>query len=279
MRRSLAARAHAVGMVALVEAPQPLGHLRPVEQPVEALGLDPQPLVEGAAEAARRGLLVGVDRRLRQRRDRVRQLACPLAAGPARHDLVDEPDPLRLARVDHAAGDDQLHRDAEADDPRQPLRAAVAEADVPAPAGDAERGVLVGDAEVGPAGPLQPARVGDAVDGGDRRLVQAGPARRAEDPRPLSARVGGSLLRRDGDDDVARERVLEVAAGAEGVLAGAGQHPHERGVVVAEARPGVEQLAREHRPDRVHALRPVDRDHGHRAVLLVAEMFVVHGGG
>ena len=57
---------------------------------------------------------------------------------PLGDDLVDEADLERLGGVDHAAGDDQLHGPPPADDPRQPLGAAVGEADVPAAAGDAE---------------------------------------------------------------------------------------------------------------------------------------------
>src|SRR3712207_6882506 len=47
--------------------------------------------------------------------------------------------------------------------------AAVREADVPAPAGHAEGRVLVGDREIGPARPFEPAGEGDPVDGRDRR--------------------------------------------------------------------------------------------------------------
>jgi hypothetical protein len=137
--------------------------------------------------------------------------------------------------------------------------------------------VLVGDAEVRPARPLQPAGVGDAVDRGDRRLVQVGPARGAEDAGALAAGVRVALLLADRHDVLTGERGLEVAAGAERVLAGAGQHAHERVVVLAEPGPGVLELARRDRADGVHPPRPVDRDHGDWAVLLVAEVFVVHG--
>ena len=64
-------------MVALVEAAQPLEDLRRLEQPVEALGLDPQPVVERAAEAARGRLHVGADRGLGQGGDRVGELDRP----------------------------------------------------------------------------------------------------------------------------------------------------------------------------------------------------------
>ena len=80
----------------------------------------------------------------------------------------------------HSPGDDQFDRAAVSEDAGEPLRAAVGQPDVPAPAGDPERGVLVGDRHVGPARPLQPAGIRDAVDGGDGGLVDVGPPRRAE---------------------------------------------------------------------------------------------------
>ena len=90
---------------------------------------------------------------------------------PLRHDLVDQSDPLCLARIDDTAGDDQLDCAAVAEDAGEALRAAVGQPDVPPPAGHTECRVLVGDREVGPARPLEAAGVGDAVDGRDGRLV------------------------------------------------------------------------------------------------------------
>ena len=110
-------------------------------------------------------------------------------------------------------------------------------------------------------------------------FAQLRPARGAEDARPLAAHVRGALLGRHGHDVRAGERVLEVAARAERVLAGPGEHADQGRVVVAEARPGVDQLGRGDRSDGVHALGPVERDHRHRAVLLVADLSVVHGAG
>ena len=267
----------AVGMVAFDELASALGDLGRAEQLVEALGLDPQALVERFAEASDRGLLVGVDRRLRQLGDLGRQLQRPLEAPAARRDLVDEPDPLGLGGADDAAGDDHLHRATHADDPRQALRATVGEADVPAPAGDAEAGVLVGDPDVAPAGPLEPAGVGDAVDGGDHRLVEVGPAGRAEHAGALAAGVGGELLRREGEEAVlARGPGRDVAAGAEGAFAGAGQHRDLGFVVVAERGPGVLQLARGLRRDRIHLVRAVERHDRDRPASLVADVLVVH---
>ena len=245
-----------------------------IEQPVEALGLDPQALLQRPAEAAQRGLLVGADRGLRQLGDRGGQLTCPAERTAAGHDLVDEADRERLACVDHPPGDDQVHRAPPADDARQPLRAAVGEADVPAPAGDAERRVLVGDGQVRPADPLEPARVGHAVDRRDRGLVEVGPARGPEHSGPLAAYMRRALVRGQRDDRRPVLQRLQVAAGRERLVAATGQYAHERAVVVAKARPGVDQLLVHRRPDRGHPLGPVEGDRDDGTVLLVAHELV-----
>jgi hypothetical protein len=70
---------------------------------------------------------------------------------------------------------------------------------------------------------------------------------------------------------VAPERLLEIAAGAERAVAGAGEDGDARRVVVAEAAPGLDEPLPDLGADRVHALGAVDGDHDHRAVLLVAD--------
>jgi hypothetical protein len=75
------------------------------------------------------------------------------------------------------------------------------------------------------------------------------------------------------------QRVLQVAAGAERLLPGAREDPDQRGVVVAEPGPRRDELAGQPRPDRVHPLRPVDRDHRDRPVLLVDDVLEIHGAG
>ena len=63
-------------------------------------------------------------------------------------DRVDEADPQRLLRVDQAAGEDQLLRDADAADAREPLRAAPARDDAEVDLGLAEPRVARGVADV-----------------------------------------------------------------------------------------------------------------------------------
>ena len=179
----------AVGMVALVEAAAgPRGSRLPVRSRLKHSASISRPSSSGRPQprsaASRSVLIAGCGSAAIS----LGKLDCALETGAAGDDLVDEADLVGLGGIDHAAGDDQLHRPPPADDPRQPLGAAVGEADVPAAAGDPEGRVLVGDREVAPADPLEAAGVGDAVDGGDRRLVEVGPARGAEDP--VRARPG-----------------------------------------------------------------------------------------
>ena len=152
------------------------------------------------------------------------------AGTPARDDLVDEADPVGLVGVDDPAGEDQVHRDAVADDPRQALGAAVAEPDVPAPARDAERRVVVGDAEVGPARPLQAARVGDAVDGGDRRLGRS--------VQRVGPRIPSSMAVESSPSQAALRSPPAQKASCPAPV----RIPTSAGVVLAEARPRVAQL-------------------------------------
>ena len=178
-------------MVALVETPQTLEGLGREDRPVEALRFDAQAVVERSALPGAGGLQVGAQRGLGERGDCLRQLERALYASAGGHDLVDEADAFGFAGVDHPPGDDQFDRAAISEDAGEPLCATVGQPDVPASASDAERGVLVGDRHVGPAGPLQPACVGDAVDGRDGGLVDVGPPRRSEHARsPVGRRLG-----------------------------------------------------------------------------------------
>src|SRR5581483_7857318 len=85
-------------------------------------------------------------------------------------DRAHEADPQRLLCVDLAAGEDQLLRDPQAADAREPLRAAPAgddaERDLGLPQPRATRGV----AKVAAERELAAAAEREAVDRGDRRL-------------------------------------------------------------------------------------------------------------
>ena len=175
---------------------------------------------------------------------------------PGRHDLVHQPDAVRLVRVNGPPGEDQLERAAEADDPRQPLRAAVDQRHAPAALEQAESRALGGDAQVAPQRKLDAARQAPARDRRDRRLLRhdAGEAHRA------FGVVG--LERRDR---------LEIGARAEGDVSGAGQDHHARVVVGLERSQRLAERLRGRPVDGVAALRAVDRHHGGAAGALVAD--------
>src|SRR2546426_10636834 len=88
-----------------------------------------------------------------------------------RHDLVDEADPVRLRRIDHLSGQNELHRDAFAHESRQALRAAVARRDSQLHLWLPELRVLAGDTDVARHRQLAAAAQGESVDRGDDRLA------------------------------------------------------------------------------------------------------------
>src|SRR5213082_3846420 len=75
----------------------------PHEHRDDHLGLDAQPFLERAAEAAHDALLVAANRPLGQRGDLLRELLGALERGAARDDLVDKPDLERLLDADPTA--------------------------------------------------------------------------------------------------------------------------------------------------------------------------------
>jgi hypothetical protein len=235
--------------------------------------LDAQPVLEAAAHAAQHGLLVAADRALGQGRDLVGQLLRARERLAPGYDLVDESDPLRLAHVDAPAGDDELHRLREAHDQRQPRREPVATHDVPAPLEGTELGVLGGDAYVGEQRGLEPGRERVAVDRGDDRLEDVHLARVAAGARQI---VEIATIPVEVAELRELRGILQVPAGAEGRLAGAGDDEHERVVVVPKTLPGVVQLLVHDTADRVVLLRPVVGQRDDVTVLLVAKGLVGH---
>ena len=232
---------------------------------LEDLAADPmlerEPLLERHAGTLDRGAAIGEHRLLREGGDLLGELERALEVAAGSDDLVDEPDPLGLLRVDGPAGEDQLQRPPHADDQRQPLGPAVDQRHSPAALEQAEGRAGRRDPQVAPQRQLDPSREAPAVDGGDRRLRRRHPGRAH---RPL------------GMVDVEIER-LQVGARAERVAAGSGEDEDARldvGLEVAQAL--TQQLGRR-RVDRVAALGPVDRQHRRRADALVANS-LSHGG-
>jgi hypothetical protein len=161
--------------------------------------------------------------------------------------------------VDHPPGEDEVERAAEADDPRQPLGAAVDERDAPPALGEAERRALGGDPQVAPQGELEAAGQAPAADGGDRRL-----RRRAPREAQRAARV--AQARGEGLDR------LEVGAGAEAHAAGAGEDQRPRRVVGLEGLHAGGQTLGRGSVDGVAAVLTVDGQHGGGADPLVVHL-------
>ena len=207
------------------------------------------------SSTARRSLLHGV---ARERGD----LAAPARArarraSPGSTISVTRPIACASCGVDRAAGEDQVERAAGADDPRQPLRAAVDQRDAPAALGAAE----------GRGRWSRPA-------GRTTARARSPPARQWPE---IAAIVGfgrgeaGEAERAAGRVGVERLERLQVGAGAERLVARAGEDEHVGVVVGREALEGVEQRLRGRAVDRVVALGPVDRDERRGAAALVAE--------
>ncbi len=87
-------------------------------------------------------------------------------------DAVGEPDLERLGGADGAAREDEIERAAEADEAREADGAAVDQRHAPAAAEDAQRRVLLDDAEIAPERELEPAGHRVPADGGDHRLAE-----------------------------------------------------------------------------------------------------------
>ena len=175
------------------------------------------------------GALRRRDRQRRVRGDPLGELLGRVVQRRHRHDPVDEPDVVRARGGERLAGDEQLHRDARRDEPRQRRRPRRAAADLHL--GDREARVVRRDAQVAHLGEQEAACVGDAVDRGDRGLVDA--------DRPAEHRE--ELGRRHLEAD--RRHLLQVRARAERDVAAAREHEHRR-VVVVEPRRGVEAAPR-----------------------------------
>ncbi len=184
---------------------------------------------------------------------------------PGRHHPVDQPDPEGLPSVHLAAGEDQVHRPAGTDQPRQADRATVDERHPPATAEDPEAGVVCSDPKVAPDRQLQPTGDGVPLDGGDDRLAEAHPGR-THRPVPV------------GLDPVVE--ALQVGAGAERAACSP-QHCHRLGGVGVEGPEGVGELLRRGPVDGVSHLGAVDHDrrhwtvgldpHAHRSIMTCAD--------
>jgi hypothetical protein len=189
----------------------------------------------------------------------------------ARHHLVDDAERQCLARAHASPGEQQAHRGAVRDLPLQQHHAAVQRQPPDAWLGQREARLLAGDDDVAAEHHLEAAAHRDAVDPRDHRHVERLAQRdAAEAARPRRRPV---LEARQA------ARVLHVGAGAEGALAGAGEHHHTHLRVGLDRGPDGLQALLGGRVHRVHHRLALQRDAGDVALQLVAYEFAVrlHG--
>jgi AcrR family transcriptional regulator len=219
----------------------PIGGILERPQAVPVLGGDGVGIVEAILIEQRHPVLAQAG--LREARQYGGQF---LRGGPGlagSDDAVREADVVGLGRGHRPAGQDQVHRPALPDEPRQPERAAVDERHAPAAAEDTEGRVGLHHPQVTPERELKAARHGVSGDGGDDGLAQlhAGAAERSG----LSRRVNPVAGRR-------ADR-LQVGARAE-VPALTPEHRDRCGIVVLELSERGRQLRRSPPVDSVARL-------------------------
>src|SRR5438477_1538984 len=144
---------------------------------------------------------------------------------------VDETDAVSFIGVDRAAGQDQFGGARFADEARQPLRPAIARDEAELDLGEAE--LCGGQSQAKGAGErqLEPAAKGIAVDQRDRRHRQLVEFRQHR----LAEQGAGALF-----DEAPAHQLLDVGAGREGAVAGAGDEPRARGAVGDRIQDAVE---------------------------------------
>ena len=198
----------------------------------------------------------------------------PLLAAPhRRHHPVDQAPVERLRRRNRLVEEENLARPLVADRDRQPLRRAAAgdRADVGADLLD--EGVLRHDRQV--AGELR------FVAAADRHAVQTGDDRLAgvQDALDVGAEERHVLPVVARGGDVVLGVLLDVAAGAEGLVAGAGEDDHPDRVVEARVAKGGRELFQGACTVGVVILRPLDGDGGDEVALRVEHFLETEAGG
>ena len=132
--------------------------------------------------------------------------------------------------------------------------------------GKAQARRLPGHDDVAGKRDLEATAEGDAVHRGDQRLPQV--VARDEPAEPAFRHARHAVLRRP----------LEVVAGGEGAIAGAGENRDPDVGVVGDVVPHTRQLLVGRRVQRVHDFRPVDGDDRDVVALLVADELELHRG-
>ena len=177
----------------------------------------------------------------------------------------DQAGALRLGRVHHPAGEDEVHRLGLADGAGQALRAAHARHDAERDLGLAELRSVGGDDDVADHGELAAAAEAIAGHRRDDRL-----------PRPGDPRQRLAIVAVEGLDEGEALHLLDVGAGGEGLLRAGDDHAADA-LVGVEGGDRIAELADQRRVEGVQRLRPVERDERHAPAGLGDDGFEGHG--
>ena len=180
-------------------------------------------------------------------------------AGAVVDEILRQPDRLAFFGAERAAGQHHVHHAGDADQRRQPHRAAAADENAAASLRQRVVGRAFGHADMHRGGELQSAA--------DHRAVQHGDHRHLAELNALEGAVPGARMR-DAAEHVALFQLGEVEAGAE-MLAVAGQH-HGANF----GRQGVEErhhALHQRVVERIALLGPMQPQDRDRAALLGAE--------
>ena len=198
-----------------------------------------------------------------------RDLACQRAGfvhqGFGGHHAADETPVLRRGRVDHVAGVEQLRRTAHPDHAREDPRPAIAGDDAELEEGHPELGAFRSDADIGKAGDIAAEADGGPVDRRDHGDAQA--IQRAQHLVDVVAVAIGDRRSAAAESSGLVAHRLHIAARAERPAC-AGQDHHAAFQVTVDGVGDCHEFVPVARcAQRVHGLRPVEREDGDGAFL------------
>lgn len=172
-----------------------------------------------------------------------------------RDESLEEADAEGFGGIDGTTGEDEVEGVALADDAREEIAHAGIWGEVALDEDGFEAGVLAADADIAGEGEGESGACGDAVDGGDGRLVDVvdGAGLPADPALFIGELLPGDMLGRFGG------RAGDVGAGAE-AAAGAGEDDGADGVVLLQGGTDVEDLSLEGAVERVEFFRPLEGD-------------------
>ncbi len=176
-------------------------------------------------------------------------------------ELVDQTETEGFGGVDKLRREHDAEGGAAADEPGKTLGSAVAGDEAELDLGEAETGLVAGDAEGAGESEFAAATEGDAVDGGDDGLAGALEVGFDEGEDLVTALGVGTA-----GDGVGFGQGADVGAGGEGAIAGAGEQNDANGGVGGKGGEEVLKLVEHGAIERVENLGAVEGDGGDGAV-------------